>query len=52
MASRTTSGTRILKRENDKSVRHTGNKLVVGRSSDDSVAAREDNTAFRPSEGA
>ena len=50
MASRNTDGSRLLKSENDRSARHTGNKVVIGRSVNDSVEVREENTNFRPSE--
>lgn len=52
MASRNYTGSRILQSEITKSVRHTGDKVVTGDSSNDSVVARDENTSFRPSEGA
>lgn len=51
MASRNSDGSRIRKLENDRSVRHTGSKVVIGRSTNDSVEARKENTSSRPSQG-
>lgn len=52
MASRTEAGARILQTANVLGVRHTGEKLPIGRSSDDVVVSREDNTGYRPPDGA
>lgn len=48
MASRNSDGTRILKSENDKGARHTGENIVIGRSDNDTVDVRQANTSFRP----
>ena len=51
MASRTSGGARILQTLNTRSIRHNGDRLPVGRSTDDTVIERILNTSFRPPEG-
>lgn len=51
MGSRTTSGDRILKATNTTSIRHEGERLSEGRSSDDVVVSRIVNTSHRPPDG-
>lgn len=48
MASRNYDGTKKLQTNNVKSIRHTGDKVVVGNSDTDQVESRENDTDYRP----
>lgn len=48
MSSRNTDGTHKLQEEINKSARHSGSRVVIGSSEDDSVSSRELDTSYFP----